>query len=624
VPRLLTKLGRRDAWLAAIDLTLICGAFATLIFMNREWLLNQFGGIDQWIYTGYFLHYDIPTVLSANKKIARLPWILSGFSLNQILPPIIASQVLHGTYFLISCIGVYVAIRKLLDRRIALLLALFCLFYIELYGPGGWDYHDVAGGVFYIFSYIALDFAAERQGRPFLPFLAAGVLVALTVHTNIVTINLMPVFVLEVVATLKRRDFVFSQSKKWLAAAALGIVIGATACTGLLGLINLSVGREFIFFADLWSRSTELLLKPDLQQTWWLDWGSLWWAKAEIHMALYGGVLALAVVSLASSVLKHRNLWTDRTNTLFIEYIVAFGIMLGWQLLGQTSLTPNYMAYPLMFPMIFALAALIARIIRDQPGNISVPWACGIALSFYMIYGGTLQLLIERPLEDSVSFVFGQKGFNALSPFLIFTGGFVLLCGLANILRRSNIKRGVAYTILFACVTTVLAATAKELADIGHTNFRNECVIRQPIYSSIIESNRYLFRKVNNRYQMNLWFDGSELLGITNCRVPLHARTVGQPLIFGGLVAIMPLDEMASSVAEIPDETLNGMNPAADVVVIISKTPTPALELADILSKKSGINWRLLRSKAIMHRPIRFTISIVGATEDAITGDERS
>jgi hypothetical protein len=617
------KTGRPGALFAAIDLTLICAGFITLIYLNREWLLDRLGGIDQWAYTGYFLHYDVPSVLANNKKLARLPWILSGFSLNRLLPPIAAAHVLHGSYFLLSCTGVYLAIRKLLDQNIALLTALFCLFYAELYGPGGWDYHDVAGGVFYLFCYIGFAVAAENQMRPLLRFFAAGILLALTIHTNIVSVNLIPVFVIEVVAVLKRRGFVFSQNKRWLVAGGVGVLIGAATCTILLGLINLGVGRDFLFFSNLLIRSEELILDPRLQQDWWQGWGSLWWVKQEIQMALYIGVLVPASVLLVHSVLKRRRLWTDVTSVLFIEYIGAFAIMLGWQMAGQTSLTPSYMAYPLTFPAIFALAALISRVLRasDPPAR-AASWFCGIAFAAYVIYGDAIEHLIVTPLASVAFSLFGRDDLDALLPFVVFTCGFAVVGSVAIALRHAIGMRRSAYVALFSCVTFVLAITDKEFANLKSVDFQNRCVIRQPVYAAIVETNRYLFHETNSKYQINLWFRPNELIGITNCRVPVHAWTIGQPLIFSGIGAIMPWDEMVSSIADLPIETLKGLNPLADVAAVISRTSTPAVELANELTKTSGGTWRILRTKTLKQGPIQFTISIVGASQDAIVDDQ--
>jgi hypothetical protein len=607
-----TKIDRIDAFRTGIDLTLIFAGFAALVYMNREWLLNELSGIDQWVYTSFFLHYDIPSVYADQKKLARLPWILSGFALNRIFSPVFATQVLHGSYFLLSCTAVYIAIRQRLDRNIALLTTFFCLFCVQLYGPGGWDYHDVAGGVFYLWTYIALAFAAERQERPLLHFFGVGLLLALAVHGNIISINLFPVLVIEIVFVLKRRGFNFSQSNRWLTAALFGIVFGAVTCTVVLGLINLSFGREFLFFATLVSRSADLILDPSIQESWWLDWTSLWWAN-ETHMALYSGVLVLALGLLANAILKRRNLWADVTNVLCVEYVVAFAIMLGWQVLGQTSLQPSYMTYPLMFPMIFALAAVIARVLgANEPRDTAISWFCAIAFALYMIFGETIERSFVEPLARNIWFLLGRDDLEALLPFLVLTCGFIAVGALAGVLRRSIVASSSAYMVLFSCVTFVLAATDRQDANSNGVRFGNDCVRKEPAYAALVESNRYLFDQVDRAHHVKLWFNPDELIGVTNCRTPVFARNVGKPLIFTGIRPIMPWSQMADGVADIPVDDLEKLNRDKDVVAVISETTGPAVELADRLTKEGGRAWGLLQSTTLTQEPIRFTISLVG------------
>ena len=157
-----------------VDIVLIGLAFGAIAYFNHEWLFKfpaENRSVD--IY-GLLppLRYSI--LSREQQKACPAALDLSGYALNKAFAPAIATQVLHGGYFLVSCIGVYLASNKLLGRNVALLIGLFCLFCTEQWGPGGWDYHDVAGGAFYVFTFVALHYAAEREHSSIFSFLSRG------------------------------------------------------------------------------------------------------------------------------------------------------------------------------------------------------------------------------------------------------------------------------------------------------------------------------------------------------------------------------------------------------------------------------------------------------------------
>ncbi|HEU4690271.1 MAG TPA: hypothetical protein VFS23_17990, partial [Vicinamibacterales bacterium] len=67
-----------------------------LLLSNSDWFFTREGYLDPWNYVGLFHHYLDPDYLPEDYKLARLPWILVGFLVNSVLPPVPAAYVLHG------------------------------------------------------------------------------------------------------------------------------------------------------------------------------------------------------------------------------------------------------------------------------------------------------------------------------------------------------------------------------------------------------------------------------------------------------------------------------------------------------------------------------------------------
>ncbi len=598
-----------------------------MAYLNRDWLINNIGGVDQWIYTGYFLHYDDPLFLPFNKKLARLPWILSGFFLNKAFSPAIATQLLHGGYFFLSCAGVYLAIRQfLLSRTVAILLSLFCLFCAEQWGPkqAGWDYHDVAGGVFYIFTYVALGFAAARNAAVTFAFFAAGILLALAVHTNILVLNLIPVLAIHVVGVAKGQNPGSTNDKRWWAAAIAGSCFGVIVCTVALGLINMSWGRQFLFFENLVIRSRELILDPN-QQIWWEKWGSFWWAR-QTDMALYGGVFLLAVGSLVPSLFRRRNFWADVTNAPLLGYVVAFVIFLFWQIGGQTALQPNYMAYPLMFPMVFALAAVTVRVLRGtEAGQVALwSWVCGILFVVYLLFAKPIEAFAPSSVADQVRQAFGENYFAAIPPFLFLVCGMTLSIGLAFLLKREVVAQQTRNIALFLCVTAVLAVTDREIAYADYVRFRSLCITKLPIYEAVVASSRFLHHEVNPKYKINLWYHPDEQIGAAGCGGRVDASDLGAPVVSTGMEWITSPSIAIKTVADIPTADLDAIHPNRDVAAVISGASVGSVvELADRLTEATGVPWRLFQSQSFTHGSMRFVVTIIAASQDAMVSGRR-
>src|SRR6476620_2112889 len=188
---------------AVADAVILTATVGAMIAFNREWLFSGLGMVDTWMYVGYFLHYDSPDFLAGNKKIARLPWILLGFSVNKLTSPIVASYILHAGLLAAGAFAFYGVATRLFGRQAAILATLTYLTSQFMHGMGGWDYHNTLTPLLYFLSFLSFDSALVSGRRPFIAFIKFGTVIALTIHTNILVLLLGPALVIHAVFRIR-------------------------------------------------------------------------------------------------------------------------------------------------------------------------------------------------------------------------------------------------------------------------------------------------------------------------------------------------------------------------------------------------------------------------------------
>src|SRR5262245_6847676 len=122
-----------------------------LLLFNTDWIFTPAGYLDPWHYVGFFHEYLNPAYSSGAYKLARLPWILAGYLVNSLLPPLPAVYVLHGLFLCVTSLALFIGLYALLGRLALAAVAATALgFYTHAHGSGGWDYHNTAAGAFYL------------------------------------------------------------------------------------------------------------------------------------------------------------------------------------------------------------------------------------------------------------------------------------------------------------------------------------------------------------------------------------------------------------------------------------------------------------------------------------------
>ncbi len=573
---------------ATIDIGLLLLALAALAALKSDWLFNTTTYVvDAWMYLGYFLHYDLPTMLADNKKIARLPWILSGYLAHSLFPPVVAAYVLHIGYFAAGVVGLYLVLSRLVNRSVALFVGAFYVAHFIIHGTGGWDYHNTAAGPFYLFSYLALVNAVDRIERPIGGFLIFGVLFALTVHTNVLFLDLLPALAIQGVFQLARRAQGSQLRIRRIVVAGVSAIAGAVLCTVVLGAINVLAGREFLFFKTLLKVSTFLIENPQRELAWWESWSSLWWAT---NAAIMFPVIAVAASLLSFAVdgaklLAHGRAglkWTTR-QTLCLEFLATMAITGLWQTLGHPILQPGYMAYPVYYPMLFAIAALLAGFLPERALDHSVLLKI-VIVAIPAIFIATDTVLPARWLPFQPPF---PPNLNFWS---ILVAGLTIALALSYGWRRSGAIVAAAASWLAVSATFGLANSQLAQRDLDMTDkYRgpydtfDSCMLRRGVYIDIVKLNEFIFASFRDKllagkdpYSIQVWFDPKEAIGSAACGV--NARQIAVPVLATGFGYIMPWYDMRP-VGDIPAEYLAKLDPSVTPVIAITNNPANAEQL---------------------------------------------
>jgi hypothetical protein len=583
----------------AVDLAILCAVLLSLSVGNREWLFPS-DGLDSWIYYGYFQHYDDPSFFVGQKKLARLPWILAGYAVNAIFPPIVAGIVLHAGFLLAGAIALYFLVRRLFNRNAAVLSAILFVAYTRFHGSGEWDYHNVATAPFYFLFFHALVAGTDERERPFTRFALFGALAAIAIHVNIIIVNLIPAMLIQLAFQL-RRVGAHMKPPGWFWRAGLGALFGALALTAALGLVDVAVGREFFFYHALLERSVFLLEHKEAQADWWADWGSRWWAKDDTLWLLIALAVAVPFALLRD---RRQKAATDFTSAgmataIYIEFLVTLAIFAIWQALGQTSLQPEYMAYPAFLPAFLALAALIWRILPQQEAGVTLAAVvAGVLLVFFLKTGFTLPWHSYPALSEWRSFVLA----------LIFLLGLVSAACVrlaANGLRRY----GTATVVCYSCIALSFAVING--GGRAYSLF-SACELNESQYALIAEVHRYLYPLAKRGKEVRVWWEPGETVRTLGCDTIMDH--IVSPIVFSGFDGIMPIGEMdmASSANTIPEQYLRAAVPGSTIVAAFTNRLASAEKLRDRLRAHSP-GWQIVEMREFRYDGLTYAIDLIEA-----------
>jgi hypothetical protein len=314
-----------------------------------EWSLNHnlfvtpaIGWLDPWIYTGYQLSFPTHLQMFGETYYAtRLAWLLPGFAVHQVFPPLVANYVLHLSFFYILLFAVYHLVSTSINRHAGLIAAMIFGWNPTIVGALSWDYVDGTGIVFIVLSLLCIEKLSREIEPRWLWALAAGAAMAAMISSNLFLVMLWPVLALFLTLRLG--------VVRWrsVATALVMVGVGAAAMLGTLALVNAGLGGPWLFLGASFRMSRSMLIVPNI------------WRATSWSWMLQAAWLVLPVAALIGALATWvRPRWTGTpfATAIRVAVVVSFAIWLIWEARGLPMLfIPYYASY--LFP--FSLLALL-------------------------------------------------------------------------------------------------------------------------------------------------------------------------------------------------------------------------------------------------------------------------
>jgi hypothetical protein len=160
---------------------------------------------DPWFYTSGFrdlLEFKRGVFYSSYYS-SRLSWLLPGWAVYSLFPPLVANAVLHLGVHLAATAAFFSVLRRAAGARAAFLATLVFSVHPWLWAATGWDYVDGPGIAYCLIAMAALARASEAE-RSRWPLVLAGAAIAGAVYSNIFWIALAPLVALVYVGLARR------------------------------------------------------------------------------------------------------------------------------------------------------------------------------------------------------------------------------------------------------------------------------------------------------------------------------------------------------------------------------------------------------------------------------------
>ena len=316
-----------------------------LLLINQIWIFNLNGNLDPWFYFGYFIR--LKQYLIAFPDVyygSRLSWILPGYLAYSLFSPLVASYVLHLSFYYLATLSLYFILKSSVGRRAAFLASASMGSYAFFLLAIGWDYVDGAGIAYFLITVLMLSWAARKESWAVWMVLA-GVFFGALIYTNLIWLVFAPSLI--IYCALTHRPHRRRKTSIKIAAFVGGIL----AITLLLGSINYSIGGKFFFFMP----SVNFVLgnagKPN---PWRIDWHE--WLPRATWLVL---PLIVLLGSTATLVLSQSRKSSEESDVVPLQaiFIASFLSMIFLEVKAVPVLQHTYYVSYLIPSMFLAIGA---------------------------------------------------------------------------------------------------------------------------------------------------------------------------------------------------------------------------------------------------------------------------
>ena len=598
----------------SIDIIILLLIPAFLCLAVPDWIFAPSSFIDSYIYLGYFRNFSQHiTVFVGTYYGTRLPYIMPGYICYKIFPPLIANYVLHLGFYYLALFSLYFILRIAVNRRAALLTAVFMGFYPYFMAAMGWDYVDGAGIAYFLLTVLLLTLAAKSSHIAQIPHLKgssnptlskkygmllflAGLSLAAMIYTNTFLLIMIPSLVLY---------YLVMRPQPWnlLLKTALIACSGGILATILFGIVNAAAGGSFLFFIPSLISAGSLLIRSNP----WLATGYTWLLRVPLMVFPFFIFLTslffitVSLIRAKSSLFKMNSILQVAQDNIFsLCHLLNFLLMLIMQLLGKPVFQLQYyVSYLLPTAFLAAgaqLAASLSRLSKSQYTGLATITAFLLA-GAYLIYCHTpLHSLMNH--ADSIWYI---------SAMLV-AGALCLLIAGKSRQTINTLLVGLAFLFFASANITLLPTDANvKLLPTSYAPLSYcTCKQRQQNFLAVIKSDDIIGTYDTNG-KLRFWYNAAEPLGDLYMSVA-STRLWGYRLINDKFPEIVepdfPFHKHEAATIQIPSGT--------DIVILSSDKD--ALLKANAALNLLGLQANLIGTEEITQGPINFTMTFIRAT----------
>jgi hypothetical protein len=432
------------------------------ILSMPPWIFST-DGFDQWFYHGFFLHLKHHIVAFAGSYYGtRLAWILPGALVYKFWSPIAANAILRILLSWTSLASVFFLITRSYGRRCGLIAGLLLCANPDFLTAIGWDYVDGAGMAYSLLGFeelgASMDVASSARMRA-VRGIFAGLAFAAAVHSNVFLLILAAPALL----------FLFGHAGVKGLARISWVLTGGGIMTVALGLANLALGGQFLFFLPSLTASAGLIkLNPYYVSP------SVWVPQA-IWLVIPSGIAAASIVLILKLSFSTSRPWIERKTRLIDAACLPllFLIFVAMTANGASVLQAYYYATYLTILIPLLTGAMIGRELDSWTRARFSALACGSG-ALALLVGTNPVSWLPRALAA------GYEALEVVPILSLYWLAAILFLGIAIALVSRLRAIG---------VVSVVVAGSMVALHIGHTRLRE---------SAAGENSRALFLDTDN------------------------------------------------------------------------------------------------------------------------------
>jgi Dolichyl-phosphate-mannose-protein mannosyltransferase len=539
-----------------------------LLLLSNRWILAPIGYVDSWLYTAYLR--ELPELLQTSPNLyygTRLSWLLPGYAVYRIFPPILANSVLHLGVYYAATFSLYLTLKLIFNRAAALLAVLLMGTYSYFLGAVGTDYSDGAGLAYFSLTLLFLTLSS-RSARWLWWLFLAGLMCAGFLYTNIVWIILTPLVPIYYLVSNSRHR------RNSIMASAVAFSAGLVALTVVLGLANYLMNGNFLFFGPSLTLAGSIYAtgqpRPLPLQSWISE--ASWWS-------LPIAVFVSSLLFLRRKDVRHEARQNYSIVMFPLLFMIAFLIFLLAYFVGNVAAIMRasyYVSYllPLQFLSLGTQFFLYAKF----DGNRQF-WMIAIA--------GTAILVIPFAFSNAIAPLFPFWQIFSIFPAFVF-----YMIGLVFVARKPVL---VGKLIFFFVTFSVANLTIYPQNSIPFTTLATDSS-----YRAVVESFDAM-QAIESLSQLRVWYQYDEPLS------RIFVSAAAWPLIADINASHASDNFPALASARIG---FNASLSRGTKIAIISATEG-TFEQARLTLEGEGLSARLLSEKNIDHGPIHFTITFI-------------